>query len=144
MASEKDLSFSEKNFKMVHEGLKMGKRAKYWNHELSTWIKGKAWVPILDSQEPIFTPEWTIWFFLRKGKFWALPEELINWSYCFVQIRGCFVQLVDKRLGMVATCWKDSGTLQVVSTVMKKGIDLVQRRTGANLINVRCPNDIIM
>ena len=58
--------------------------------------------------------------------------------------RGTFVRLVDKRLGMVATRWKDSKTLQVVSTVMKKGIDEVQRRTGSKLINVKCPNDIIM
>ena len=58
--------------------------------------------------------------------------------------RGSFVRLVDKRLGMVATRWKDSKMLQVVSTVMKKGVDEVQRRTGSKLINVKCPNDIIM
>ena len=58
--------------------------------------------------------------------------------------RGTYVRLVDKRLGMVATRWKDSRILQVVSTFMKKGIHDVTRRTGANLINVTCPNDIIM
>ena len=58
--------------------------------------------------------------------------------------RGSFVRLVDKRLGMVATRWKDSKMLQVFSTVMKKGVDDVQRRTGSKLINVKCPNDIIM
>ena len=58
--------------------------------------------------------------------------------------RGTFKRMVDDRLGMVITRWKDSRTLQVVSTVMKKGIGEVTRRTGPNLITVTCPNDIIM
>ena len=57
--------------------------------------------------------------------------------------RGSFVRLVDKRLGMVATRWKDSRILQTVSTVMKSGIDEVARRIGSEVIKVSCPNDII-
>lgn len=58
--------------------------------------------------------------------------------------RGSYVQLVEKRLGMVITRWKDGRILQVVSTVMKSGVGVVKRRTGAKIINVKCPNDIIM
>ena len=58
--------------------------------------------------------------------------------------RGTFIRKVDKRLGMVITRWKDSKTLQTVSTVMKGGIGEVSRRTGAKIITVPCPNDIIM
>ena len=57
--------------------------------------------------------------------------------------RGIFKRLVDKRLGMVITRWKDSKVLQVISTTMKKGIGMVQRRVGRDKIDVRCPNDII-
>ena len=57
--------------------------------------------------------------------------------------RGAHVRLVDKRLGMVITRWKDSKVLQTVSTVMEQGVSSVQRRTGASLIQVSCPNDII-
>ena len=32
--------------------------------------------------------------------------------------RGTYARLVDKRLGMVISCWKDSKVLQTVSTVM--------------------------
>ena len=45
---------------------------------------------------------------------------------------------------MVITRWKDSKTLQTVSTVMNGGIGEVSRRTGAKIITVPCPNDIIM
>ena len=58
--------------------------------------------------------------------------------------RGSLVCVVDRRLGMVATRWVDSRTLQTVSTVMKSGIGVVQRRTGAKIIDVNCPNDIKM
>ena len=58
--------------------------------------------------------------------------------------RGSFKRLVDKRLGMIITRWKDSKTLQTVSTVMCKGAQTIQRRNGATLINVTCPNDIVM
>ena len=58
--------------------------------------------------------------------------------------RGTFKRMVDDRLGMVITRWKDSRTLNVVSTVMKKGIGEVKRRTGPNIITVTCPNDIKM
>ena len=50
---------------------------------------------------------------------------------------------MDKRLGMVATKWKDSRILQTISTVMKSGADVVARRVGSTVINVSCPNDII-
>ena len=58
--------------------------------------------------------------------------------------RGSYVRLVDKRLGMVITRWKDSRTLQVVSTVIKNGVGVVKRRTGASVLDEKCPNDIIM
>ena len=58
--------------------------------------------------------------------------------------RGDFKRLHDKRLGMVITRWKDSKKLQTVSTVMKSGTQVVQRRNGANIIDVTCPNDIVL
>ena len=57
--------------------------------------------------------------------------------------RGTHVRLVDDRLGMVISRWKDSKVLQVVSTIMKKGIGKVERRVGSEKIEVSCPNDII-
>ena len=57
--------------------------------------------------------------------------------------RGKHIRLVDERLGMVITRWKDSRVLQTVSTIMKKGIGKVQRRVGRNKIDVICPNDVI-
>ena len=57
--------------------------------------------------------------------------------------RGSFVRLVDERLGLVVTRWKDSKILQTVSTTMKSGIDTVTRRVGANLVTVKCPSDIV-
>ena len=58
--------------------------------------------------------------------------------------RGSFKRLVDKRLGMIITRWKDSKILRTVSTVMCKGAQTIQRRNGATLIDVTCPNDIVM
>ena len=58
--------------------------------------------------------------------------------------RGEFRRLYDKRLGMVITRWKDSKNLQTVSTVMTHGATEVQRRNGANILNVPCPNDIVL
>ena len=58
--------------------------------------------------------------------------------------RGTYVRLHDKRLGMIITRWKDSKNLQTVSTVMKPGSQKVIRRQGANLIEVTCPNDIVL
>ena len=58
--------------------------------------------------------------------------------------RGDFKRLHDKRLGMVITRWKDSKKLQTVSTVMKHGTQVIQRRNGANIIDVTCPNDIVL
>ena len=58
--------------------------------------------------------------------------------------RGSFLRLVDPRLGMVITRWRDSKDLQTVSTVMVKGIGSVFRQVGKDKIEVRCPNDIIM
>ena len=58
--------------------------------------------------------------------------------------RGSFKRLTDKRLGMVITQWKNSKTLQTVSTVMRKGAQTIQQRNGATLIDVTCPNDIVM
>ena len=44
----------------------------------------------------------------------------------------------------MATRWKDSRILQVVGTVMKKGIHEITRKTGVKLIDVTCPNDLMM
>ena len=57
--------------------------------------------------------------------------------------RGSFVRLVDKRLGIVATRWKDSKILQTISTVMISGVGVVSRQVGSNVVKVSCPNDII-
>ena len=57
--------------------------------------------------------------------------------------RGSYIRLVDKRLGMVITRWKDSKILQTVSTIMKPGIKTITRRVGSDLIDVRCPSDIV-
>ena len=54
------------------------------------------------------------------------------------------MRLVDKRLGMVITRWKDSKNLQTVSTVMKSGAEIVKRRNGATLLDVQCPSDIVL
>ena len=56
--------------------------------------------------------------------------------------RGSFVRLVARRLGMVTTRWKDSKILQTVSTIMTKGLTLVQRRTGPKVINVIVRKDV--
>ena len=58
--------------------------------------------------------------------------------------RGDCRRLYDKRLGMAITRWKDSKNLQTVSTVMKHGFSMVSRRNGANILQVPCPNDIIL
>ena len=58
--------------------------------------------------------------------------------------RGHHKRLVDKRLGMVITRWRDSKNLQTVSTVMKSGLSTVERRNGSKIIQVECPNDIIL
>ena len=57
--------------------------------------------------------------------------------------RVSYVWLVDKRLGMVITRWKDSRILQTVSTIMKPGIKTITRRVGSDLIDVTCPSDIV-
>ena len=56
--------------------------------------------------------------------------------------RGSFVRLVDRRLGIVITRWKDSQIVQTVSTIMTKGLTLVQRRTGPKVIDVIVPKEI--
>ena len=57
--------------------------------------------------------------------------------------RGSFVRLVDPRLGMIITRWKDSKVLQTVSTTMDKGVQTLNRRTGSKVIQVTCPSDIV-
>ncbi len=58
--------------------------------------------------------------------------------------RGEYKRLVDKRLGMVTTQWRDSKNLQTVSTIMKSGMSTVEQRNGRKIIQVKCPNDIIL
>ena len=57
--------------------------------------------------------------------------------------RGSYIWLVDKRLEMVITRWKDSRILQTVSTIMKPGIKTISRRVGSDIIEVTCPSDIV-
>ena len=45
---------------------------------------------------------------------------------------------------MVISRWKDSNVLQTVSTVMQKGGQVLKRQIGANLVDVRCSNDIVL
>jgi len=59
-------------------------------------------------------------------------------------IRGTYKRLLDRRLGMVTARWRYSKDLQTVSTVMKKGSSNIKRRIGSNIIEVDCPNDIIL
>ncbi len=60
--------------------------------------------------------------------------------------RATYVRLVDKILDMVISRWKDSKILQKISSVMKKGETTVpvHRQVGANLVEVKCPNDIVL
>ena len=59
-------------------------------------------------------------------------------SYFWIKIgdRVTFKILVNKRLGMGITIWKDSNALQVVSTIMNKGVGQVTRRKGRDSITV--------
>ena len=57
---------------------------------------------------------------------------------------GAFRGMVDSRVGMILTRWKDSRTLKIVSVVMKKGVEELTRRPGATLITVICQNDVII
>eukprot|EP00957_Ditylum_brightwellii_P104919 7996692-Ditylum_brightwellii.AAC.1 len=52
--------------------------------------------------------------------------------------------LVDDRVGMVITCWKGSNILQAVSTAMQPGATNVTRHIGQEVIDVACPNDIVL
>ena len=54
------------------------------------------------------------------------------------------MRLVDSRLDMVSTQWKDSKNIQSTSTVMKSEGEIVQRRNGATVLDVQCPSDIIL
>ena len=64
-----------------------------------------------------------------------LPKEAIRVTYKI---------LLGRSLGMVTARWSDSKDLQTVSTVMKKGSSNIKRRIGSNIIEVDCPNDIIL
>ena len=44
---------------------------------------------------------------------------------------------------MVITRWKDSRILQTVSTIMKLGIETIGRRVGVEVIDIRCPSDMV-
>ena len=48
---------------------------------------------------------------------------------------GTLPYRVENRIGMIITCWKDSGVLQTISTIMKKGIIEVLRRRGTHYSN---------
>ena len=56
---------------------------------------------------------------------------------------GSLIRLVDKRLGMVSTRWKDSNALQTISATMKTSMKIISRRVGASVVNVKCPSDVV-
>ena len=55
-----------------------------------------------------------------------------------------YKRLINKRMGIVSTQWKDSKTLQTGSTVMKKGAHTTLYRNDSTLVDEMCPSDIIM
>lgn len=57
--------------------------------------------------------------------------------------RDNFIRLVDDRLGLVVTRWKDSKILQTISITMKSGVETISRRVGATIVDVKCPADIV-
>eukprot|EP00957_Ditylum_brightwellii_P091677 6980906-Ditylum_brightwellii.AAC.1 len=61
-----------------------------------------------------------------------------------VSDRGDFLRLVDDRVGMVITPWKGSKVLQAISTVMEHGTTIITRCVGQGVIDVVCPNDIVL
>ena len=50
---------------------------------------------------------------------------------------------MDKKLGIVITRWKDSRILQTVSTIMKPGVKTIGRGFGLEILDMRCPRDIV-
>ena len=56
---------------------------------------------------------------------------------------GLYIQLVDKRLIIVITQWKDSRILQTVSTIIRLEISIISRHVGSEIIKVKFPSDII-
>lgn len=48
--------------------------------------------------------------------------------------------MMDTRLGLVATRWKDSIILQTISTEIKSGAGVVTRRVSSKIVKVSCPN----
>eukprot|EP00957_Ditylum_brightwellii_P103520 7887236-Ditylum_brightwellii.AAC.1 len=58
--------------------------------------------------------------------------------------RGDYLCLGDDRVGMVITQWKSSKVFQTVSTVMHPGATSVTRHVGQEVIDVTCPNDIVL
>ena len=56
-----------------------------------------------------------------------------NYSLKVIEKGIVFEMLVNPRLPMVITRWRDLKTLQIVSTVMKHGNSTVQRRVGSKI-----------
>ena len=54
-----------------------------------------------------------------------------------------FIWLADKRLDMVIGRFKGFIFLYTVSTVIKLGCQEIHRRNVINVLNVRCPNEIV-
>ena len=48
-----------------------------------------------------------------------------------------------KKIGMVIFRWKDYKMFQIDRTVMKLGYQEVQRINVKNVLDVRCPNDMM-
>eukprot|EP00957_Ditylum_brightwellii_P103780 7906039-Ditylum_brightwellii.AAC.1 len=58
--------------------------------------------------------------------------------------RGNYLPLVVDRVGMVITQWKDGKVLQAVNTVMEHDTTTITRHVGKEVIDVVCPNDIVL
>ena len=54
-----------------------------------------------------------------------------------------FIRLMYKKIGMVIFRWKDYKMFQIDRTVMKLGYQEVQRINVKNVLDVRCPNDMM-
>eukprot|EP00957_Ditylum_brightwellii_P163553 12452806-Ditylum_brightwellii.AAC.1 len=58
--------------------------------------------------------------------------------------RGDYLCLVDDRARMAITQWKDSKVLQTASTAIQPVTTTITRHISQEVIDVICPNDIVL
>eukprot|EP00957_Ditylum_brightwellii_P140188 10682028-Ditylum_brightwellii.AAC.2 len=58
--------------------------------------------------------------------------------------RGYYLHLVNDMVGMVITQLKDGKVLQAVSIAMEHATTTITRCVGQEVIDVICPNDIVL